>query len=345
MPHLLEVNNLQTHFPTRAGLVRAVDGVSFYIDRGELLGLVGESGCGKSITALSIMRLISPPGKIVGGEIIFDGRNLLKLSDSEMRAIRGDDIAMIFQDPMTSLNPVFTVGEQIAEALRLHRKLSRKAAREGAIEAMHEVSIPDPARRISDYPHQLSGGMRQRVMIAMALACNPKLLIADEPTTALDVTIQAQILELLNELRKNRELAVLLITHDLGVVAEVADRVAVMYTGRIVEESPVEELFARPRHPYTEGLLRSVPKLTSAAVAKAERLETIEGTVPSPTNLPPGCHFAPRCPYRMPRCTTEEIPLYDLEAGVKVRCVLFDLAAAVTADHQKVSADYADSTD
>jgi oligopeptide/dipeptide ABC transporter ATP-binding protein len=334
MSHLLEVNNLQTHFPTRAGLVRAVDGVSFYLDRGELLGLVGESGCGKSITALSIIRLIAPPGKIVGGEISFDGKNLLKLSDREMRAIRGDDIAMIFQDPMTSLNPVFTVGEQIAEALRLHRKLSRKAAREGAIEAMREVSIPDPARRIKDYPHQLSGGMRQRVMIAMALACDPKLLIADEPTTALDVTIQAQILELLDELRKNRELAVLLITHDLGVVAEVADRVAVMYTGRIVEQSPVEELFARPRHPYTEGLLRSVPKLTSALAAKAERLETIEGTVPSPTDLPPGCHFAPRCPYRMPRCTTEEIPLYDLEGGVKVRCVLFDLAAAVAADHQ-----------
>jgi peptide/nickel transport system ATP-binding protein len=334
MSHLLEVKNLRTHFPTRAGLVRAVDSVSFYIDKGELLGLVGESGCGKSITALSIMRLIAPPGKIVGGEISFDGRNLLKLSDSEMRAIRGDDIAMIFQDPMTSLNPVFTVGEQIAEALRLHRKLSRKAAREGAIEAMREVSIPDPARRIDDYPHQLSGGMRQRVMIAMALACDPKLLIADEPTTALDVTIQAQILELLNELRKNRDLAVLLITHDLGVVAEVADRVAVMYTGRIVEESPVEELFARPRHPYTEGLLRSVPKLASATAAKAERLETIEGTVPSPTDLPPGCHFAPRCPYRMPRCTAEEIPLYDLEGGVRVRCVLFDLAAAVAADHR-----------
>ncbi|HXL79755.1 MAG TPA: ABC transporter ATP-binding protein [Pyrinomonadaceae bacterium] len=334
MSHLLEVTNLQTHFPTRAGLVRAVDGISFYIDRGELLGLVGESGCGKSITALSIMRLIAPPGKIVGGEISFDGRNLLKLSDSEMRAIRGDDIAMIFQDPMTSLNPVFTVGEQIAEALRLHRKLSRKAARAAAIAAMREVSIPDPARRIDDYPHQLSGGMRQRVMIAMALACDPKLLIADEPTTALDVTIQAQILELLNELRKNRELAVLLITHDLGVVAEVADRVAVMYTGRFVEESPVEELFARPRHPYTEGLLRSVPKLTSATAAKAGRLETIEGTVPSPTDLPPGCHFAPRCPYRMPRCTAEEIPLYDLEGGVKVRCVLFDLAAAVAADNQ-----------
>jgi oligopeptide/dipeptide ABC transporter ATP-binding protein len=308
--------------------------VTFHIDSGELLGVVGESGCGKSITALSIMRLISPPGKIVGGEIIFDGKNLLKLSDAEMRQIRGDDIAMIFQDPMTSLNPVFTVGEQIAEALRLHRKLSRKAAREAAIQAMREVSIPDPARRVDDYPHQLSGGMRQRVMIAMALACDPKLLIADEPTTALDVTIQAQILELLDELRRSRELAVLLITHDLGVVAEVADRVAVMYTGRIVEESLVEELFARPKHPYTEGLLRSVPKLTAADVAKKERLETIEGTVPSPTNLPPGCHFAPRCPHRMPRCTEEEIPLYDLEGGVKVRCVLYDLAAAVAADHQ-----------
>ena len=290
--------------------------------RASCLGLVGESGCGKSITALSIMRLIAPPGKIVGGEITFDGKNLLKLSDGEMREIRGDDIAMIFQDPMTSLNPVYTVGEQIAEALRLHRKLSRKDARAAAIEAMREVSIPDPARRIDDYPHQLSGGMRQRVMIAMALACDPKLLIADEPTTALDVTIQAQILELLNDLRKNRELAVLLITHDLGVVAEVADRVAVMYTGRIVEESPVDELFARPRHPYTEGLLRSVPKLTMEHVAKKVRLETIEGTVPSPTNLPPGCHFAPRCPHRMPRCTSEEIPLYELEGDVKVRCVL-----------------------
>ncbi|MGH9907646.1 MAG: ABC transporter ATP-binding protein, partial [Pyrinomonadaceae bacterium] len=233
MTHLLKVENLSTHFSTRAGLVRAVDGVSFYLDRGELLGLVGESGCGKSITALSIMRLISPPGKIVSGEIIFDGKNLLKLSEEEMREIRGDDIAMIFQDPMTSLNPVFTVGEQIAEALRLHRRLSRKAARAAAIEAMREVAIPDSARRADDYPHQLSGGMRQRVMIAMALACDPKLLIADEPTTALDVTIQAQILELLNELRKSRELAVLLITHDLGVVAEVADRVAVMYTGKI----------------------------------------------------------------------------------------------------------------
>jgi peptide/nickel transport system ATP-binding protein len=331
--HLLEVKDLQTHFPTRSGLVRAVDGVNFHLDRGELLGLVGESGCGKSITALSVMRLIAPPGKIVNGEIFFEGKDLLKLSDAEMREMRGDDIAMIFQDPMTSLNPVFTVGEQIAEALRLHRKLARKDARRATIEAMREVAIPDPARRVDDYPHQLSGGMRQRVMIAMALACNPKLLIADEPTTALDVTIQAQILELLNELRKQRELAVLLITHDLGVVAEVADRVAVMYTGRIVEESPVDELFARPKHPYTEGLLRSVPKLTSEHVVRKERLETIEGVVPRPTDLPPGCHFAPRCPHRMPRCTEEDIPLYEIDGGVKVRCVLYDLAAAVAADH------------
>jgi peptide/nickel transport system ATP-binding protein len=334
MSHLLEVRNLQTHFPTRAGLVRAVDDVSFYVDKGELLGVVGESGCGKSITALSIMRLISPPGKIAGGEILFEGENLLKFSEEQMRGLRGDDIAMIFQDPMTSLNPVYKVGEQIAEALRLHRNMSRSEAREATIEAMKEVAIPDPVRRVNDYPHQLSGGMRQRVMIAMALACNPKLLIADEPTTALDVTIQAQILELLNELRRTRELGVLLITHDLGVVAEVADRVAVMYTGRIVEESPVEELFARPKHPYTEGLLRSVPKLTAAEAAKTERLETIEGIVPSPTALPPGCHFAPRCSHRMPRCTEGEIPLYDLDGGVRVRCVLYDLAAAVTADHQ-----------
>jgi peptide/nickel transport system ATP-binding protein/oligopeptide transport system ATP-binding protein len=333
MSHLLKVENLQTHFRTRSGLVRAVDGVSFHIDRGELLSLVGESGCGKSITALSIMRLITPPGRIVGGSIKFEGEDLLSASESRMREIRGDDIAMIFQDPMTSLNPVYTVGEQIAEALRLHRGMSRKQAKAAAIEAMREVSIPDPARRADDYPHQLSGGMRQRVMIAMALACDPKLLIADEPTTALDVTIQAQILELLNQLRTTRDLGVLLITHDLGVVAEVADRVAVMYTGRIVEESPVGELFARPKHPYTEGLLRSVPKLTMADAEKKERLETIEGTVPSPTSLPPGCHFAPRCSHRMPRCAEGDIPLYELEHSVTVRCVLYDLAAAVTADH------------
>ncbi len=334
MAHLLEVKNLRTQFQTRAGVVRAVDGVSFYVDEGELLGLVGESGCGKSITALSVMRLIAAPGKVVGGEVWFGGENLLAASDERMREIRGDDIAMIFQDPMTSLNPVYTVGEQIAEALRLHRKLSRRQAHEAAVEAMREVAIPDPARRADDYPHQLSGGMRQRVMIAMALACDPRLLIADEPTTALDVTIQAQILELIDGLRRTRNLAVLLITHDLGVVAEVADRVAVMYTGRVVEESPVAELFARPKHPYTEGLLRSVPKLTEAGVKRAGRLSTIEGTVPKPTNLPEGCHFAPRCPHRMPRCTEGDLPLYRLEGGVSVRCVLYDLTAAVAADSE-----------
>jgi oligopeptide/dipeptide ABC transporter ATP-binding protein len=335
MTHLLEVNNLQTHFTTRAGIVRAVDGISFHLDNGELLALVGESGCGKSITSLSIMRLVSPPGKIVGGEILFEGENLLTASDDRMREIRGNDIAMIFQDPMTSLNPVYTVGEQIAEALRLHRKLSRDQAYQAAIDAMKEVAIPDPSRRVDDYPHQLSGGMRQRIMIAMALACDPKLLIADEPTTALDVTIQAQILELLDELRRTRNLGVLLITHDLGVVAEVADRVAVMYTGRIVEESPVEELFIRPKHPYTEGLLNSVPKLSASHIGKAERLSTIEGTVPNPAALPPGCHFAPRCSHRMPRCTEGTIPLYQLEGTVKVRCVLYDLAAAVTAGKEE----------
>jgi oligopeptide/dipeptide ABC transporter ATP-binding protein len=331
MSHLLKVKNLQTHFPTKAGLVRSVDGVSFHIDKSELLGLVGESGCGKSITALSIMRLISPPGKIVEGEIVFEDKYLLKLSEEKMREIRGDDIAMIFQDPMTSLNPVFTVGEQIAEALRLHRKLSRKDAYEAAIAAMKEVAIPDPARRVDDYPHQLSGGMRQRVMIAMALACDPKLLIADEPTTALDVTIQAQILELLNELRRTRDLAVLLITHDLGVVAEVADRVAVMYTGRIVEESSVEELFREPKHPYTVGLLNSVPKLRTHLEEKRERLSTIEGIVPKPTSLPAGCHFAPRCPRRMDKCRQGDIPLYQLDQDVTVRCVLYDNANAGSA--------------
>jgi len=241
----------------------------------------------------------------------------LKLSNREMRDVRGNDVAMIFQDPMTSLNPVFTVGEQIAEALRLHRKLSRKAARAAAVEAMREVSIPDPELRANDYPHQLSGGMRQRVMIAMALACDPKVLIADEPTTALDVTIQAQILELLNNLRRTRDLAVLLITHDLGVVAEVAD-----------------QLFARPKHPYTEGLLRSVPKLTAKDVARKTRLQTIEGTVPRPTALPAGCHFEPRCPFRMPRCREAEVPLYQVTAGVTVRCVLFDpQTSAATPQH------------
>ena len=324
MPHLLEINDLQTQFPTRAGLVRSVNGVSFYIDEGELLGLVGESGCGKSITALSIMRLIASPGGIAGGSIKFKGEEITTASDERMREIRGNDIAMIFQDPMTSLNPVYTVGEQIAEALRLHRKLDKKQAWDAAIEAMKEVSIPSPERRVNDYPHQLSGGMRQRVMIAMALACDPELLIADEPTTALDVTIQAQILELLDNLRKTRKLAVLLITHDLGVIAETADRVCVMYTGKIVEESGVDEIFAKPKHPYTQGLLKSVPKLSVGEIAKETRLQTIEGTVPSPTNLPEGCHFAPRCPYRMERCVHNEIPLYELPNNVKVRCVLYD---------------------
>ena len=324
MSNLLEVTNLRTQFPTRAGLVKAVDGVSFSIGEGELLGLVGESGCGKSITALSVMSLISPPGKISGGSIKFKGEELTTATDERLRGIRGNDIAMIFQDPMTSLNPVFTVGDQIAEALRLHRKMDKKTAWAAAIQAMKEVSIPSPERRVNDYPHQLSGGMRQRVMIAMALACDPELLIADEPTTALDVTIQAQILELLDELRLSRKLAVLLITHDLGVVAEVADRVCVMYTGKIVEESEVDELFEYPKHPYTRGLLRSVPKLTDAGVAKSVRLQTIEGTVPSPTNLPYGCHFAPRCEHRMDICTEGEIPLTELPNGVKVRCVLHD---------------------
>jgi oligopeptide/dipeptide ABC transporter ATP-binding protein len=328
MTALLTVKNLSTQFQTRRGLVRAVDGVSFHLAPGELLGLVGESGCGKSMTALSIMRLVAAPGKIVGGEVLFGEQDLLRLSNDKMRAIRGDDIAMIFQDPMTSLNPVYTVGEQIAEAIRLHRRESRSKALESAIAAMDEVAIPDARRRVNDYPHQLSGGMRQRVMIAMALACDPKLLIADEPTTALDVTIQAQILELLDQLRRDRGLAILLITHDLGVVAEVADRVAVMYTGRIVEEAPVNELFAHARHPYTAGLLNSVPKLTAKGIAKHERLSTIEGTVPSPTALPVGCHFAPRCEFRLPRCSDPAgIPLYQLGGDVQVRCVLHDPAS------------------
>ncbi len=332
MTALLQVTGLQTHFPTRAGLVRAVNDVSFELNEGELLGLVGESGCGKSITALSIMRLIAPPGRIAAGSIKFRGEELTTATESRLRQIRGNDIAMIFQDPMTSLNPVYTVGDQIAEALRLHRKLDRKAAKEAAIEAMREVSIPAPERRVDDYPHQLSGGMRQRVMIAMALACDPELLIADEPTTALDVTIQAQILELLNELRRVRKLAVLLITHDLGVVAETADRVCVMYTGKIVEESGVNELFESPKHPYTRGLLRSVPKLAVSEIERNTRLQTIDGVVPSPTDLPSGCHFEPRCEYSMDICSQSPIPLYELPRDVKVRCVLYAEEAECFAD-------------
>ena len=345
MGDLLEVTNLRTQFPTRAGLVKSVDGVSFRISEGELLGLVGESGCGKSITALSIMRLISAPGKIVGGSIKFKGEELTTATGERLREIRGNDIAMIFQDPMTSLNPVFTVGEQIAEALRLHRNLDKKKAGAAATQAMKEVSIPSPERRVNDYPHQLSGGMRQRVMIAMALACDPELLIADEPTTALDVTIQAQILELLDELRRSRKLAVLLITHDLGVVAEVADRVCVMYTGKIVEESGVDELFENPKHPYTRGLIRSVPKLTDADAAKAVRLQTIEGTVPSPTDLPFGCHFAPRCEHRMDICIEGEIPLTELPNGVRVRCVLHDPAQKFSVARERTLSAEANSGD
>ncbi|GIU82799.1 MAG: ABC transporter ATP-binding protein [Acidobacteria bacterium] len=322
MSILLDVKNLRTYFFTGNGVIRAVDDVSFCIREGELLGLVGESGCGKSVTALSVMRLIPPPGKIVSGEIVFKGENLADVSEERMREIRGNSIAMIFQDPMTSLNPVYTVGEQIAEVLRLHRKMSRKEAWEAAVEAMREVAIPDPARRAKDYPHQLSGGMRQRVMIAMALACDPDLLIADEPTTALDVTIQAQILELLEKLRRERKLAVLLITHDLGVVAEVADRVCVMYTGKIVEEASTVEIFENPRHPYTQGLLRSVPRLSSEANKRIDRLMAIEGMVPNLLNLPPGCHFAPRCEFKREICEKSEILLKQVN-DAKVRCVLY----------------------
>jgi oligopeptide/dipeptide ABC transporter ATP-binding protein len=319
--NLLDVKNLKTWFATPRGEVRAVDDVSFTLAEGEVLSLVGESGCGKSVTALSILRLVSAPGRIAGGEILFAGRDLLKLREDEMRAIRGDDIAMIFQDPMTSLNPVFTVGEQIAEAIRLHRKVSRKEAWNQAIEGMRDVAIPAPETRAQSYPHEMSGGMRQRVMIAMALACDPKLLIADEPTTALDVTIQAQILDLLNELREKRNLALLLITHDLGVVAETADRVAVMYAGRIVEQAPVRALFHHPRHPYTEGLLRAVPRLDESGEARKQRLRTIEGVVPNPLHLPPGCRFAPRCEHAREQCRTGEPPLLDLGAQHASRCV------------------------
>src|ERR1044071_6856429 len=311
--NILEVKHLSTHFFTRAGTVKAVDDVSFAIPRGSTLALVGESGSGKSVTSLSLMRLIFPPGKIVAGELNFDGRDLMTLDDESMRRLRGRDIAMIFQDPMTSLNPVYTVGDQIAEAIRLHEQLPRKSAWAKAVEIMRRVKIPDAQRRAADYPYQLSGGMRQRVMIAMALVCNPKLLIADEPTTALDVTIQAEILELLRGLKDDFDLTMLLITHDLGVVAETADRVAVMYAGRIVEEAPVGEIFHRPRHPYTEGLLRSVPSLTAEGI-KIRRLSTIEGTVPSLLDLPAGCKFAPRCPYVIDECTRGEPMLLAVNA-------------------------------
>src|SRR5215510_2971970 len=295
---ILEIEDLQTHFFTAAGTVRAVDGVSYALRSGETLGVVGESGCGKSVTALSILRLVAnPPGRIVGGAIRFEGRNLLELAEPEMERIRGNDISMIFQEPMTSLNPLYTCGKQIAEAVALHQGLNKRDAWGRAVEMLRSVSIPEPERRAHAYPHQLSGGMRQRVMIAMALSCNPKVLIADEPTTALDVTIQAQILDLMRELQETFGTAIVLITHDMGVVAENADRVVVMYAGRKVEEAPAAELFDAPGHPYTKGLLGSIPQLDAAASSnRRARLNEIKGMVPSLFNLRPGCSFAGRCP-------------------------------------------------
>ena len=325
-PALLEVEGLTTHFFTRDGVVRAVDGVSFSVKRGEVLAIVGESGCGKSVTSLSIMRLVaSPPGRIVGGHVLFEGRDLLRLSEPEMRKVRGDAISMIFQEPMTSLNPVLTIGYQIAEALVVHRGLARERATQRAIELLGQVRIPEPQRRAGQYPHQLSGGMRQRVMIAMALACEPRLLMADEPTTALDVTIQAQILDLMRELKRKSGAAIVLITHDLGVVAEMAERVVVMYAGRKVEEAPVGPLFARPLHPYTRGLLESIPKLRAAGVIPAGgsgrgRLAEIAGTVPSLVEPIVGCAFAPRCGYATTRCRSEYPPLEQKASAHLAAC-------------------------
>ena len=304
---LLEVRKLTTSFFTEDGVVHAVDKVSFSVGKGESVALVGESGSGKSVTAMSIMRLLAAAGKVTGGEILFRGKNLLALSEKEMRHVRGNDIAMVFQEPMTSLNPVFKIGEQVAEAIRIHRNVGRKEAWKQAGDMLDLVAIPDPIRRLDDYPHNLSGGMRQRVMIAMALSCDPELLIADEPTTALDVTIQAQIMEILAKLQKQLGLAVLLITHDLGVVAEFCRRVMVMYTGRIVEEALSTDLFGAPKHPYTEGLLKSLPNpLRDANSASPPRLATIPGMVPDLKSLPAGCKFNPRCPYVMPICLGNE---------------------------------------
>ena len=319
---LLSVKNLRTHFENRDGIVRAVDGVSFDVMPGETLAVVGESGCGKSVTALSILRLIaSPPGRIVGGTIRFQGGNLLEFSDAEMRAIRGNEISMIFQEPMTSLNPVLTIGRQIAESLVLHKGLGRSEATARVVELLDRVNIPEPARRVRQYPHELSGGMRQRVMIAMALACEPRLLIADEPTTALDVTIQAQILDLMRELRDQTQAAIILITHDLGVVAEMAQRVVVMYAGRKVEEAPVAQLFAMPRHPYTRGLLDSMPKLGESLAGNGrKRLAEIPGMVPSLKAEIPGCPFAPRCAFAVERCRQQMPPLDDHGNGHFAAC-------------------------
>jgi oligopeptide/dipeptide ABC transporter ATP-binding protein len=319
---LLKIEGLQTHFFTEAGTVRAVDGVSLMVRKGETLGIVGESGCGKSVTALSVLRLIpNPPGKIVGGNIFLDGRDLLKLPENEMRKVRGASISMIIQEPMTSLNPVFTVGDQIAEGIRLHQRLSKRESWNKAIEMLRLVRVADPDRRVKEYPHQMSGGMRQRVMIAMALSCNPQLLIADEPTTALDVTIQAQILELLSQLKSELGMAVMLITHDLGVVADTAARVAVMYAGRVVEEAPVLELFANPKHPYTQGLLSSIPRIEKTE--RRPRLQAIPGMVPDMLELPKGCKFQARCSKIFEPCSGEEPQLKEVAPNHRVRCYLY----------------------
>ena len=319
---MLEIKGLKIHFGTEEGVLRAVDGVDLGIDAGETLGVVGESGCGKSVTALTVMRLLPmPPGRIAGGEIRWRGRDLVAAGEDTVRELRAKEIAMIFQEPMTSLNPVYTVGEQIAEVVRLHGNPNRRAALGRAVEMLRLVHIPNPERRVNDYPHQFSGGMRQRVMIAMALSCKPKLLIADEPTTALDVTIQAQILDLMSELKDEMGMAVMLITHAMGVVAENAQRVVVMYAGKVVEEAPVDELFRAPLHPYTLGLIRSIPRLDLAA-KKKQRLETIAGTVPRLIDPAPGCRFAARCTFARDECRQATPPLIEVAPGHKVACVL-----------------------
>ena len=315
---LLEVKDLETEFKVKRGTVKAVNGVSFEVDKGEILAVVGESGSGKSVTSLSVMGLIRDPGRVAGGEILFNGENLLKKSTKEMQAVRGDKISMIFQEPMTSLNPVYRVKDQIMETILTHTTMNKKEALKRAIEMLDLVGIPAPEQRVNDYPHQMSGGMRQRVMIAMALACDPELLIADEPTTALDVTIQAQILDLINRLREKLGMAVLLITHDLGVVAETADKVVVMYCGRVVEQATVEQLFTQPLHPYTQGLLDSIPKMDE----DRERLYMIKGIVPDPIHLPKGCSFADRCDKCMEKCREHMPKLSVTEDGRKVRCFL-----------------------
>ncbi len=338
---LLSVRNLKTYFYTDEGVVRAVDGISYDLRRGEVIGVVGESGCGKTVHALSIMRLIpTPPGRIVGGQILFEGRNLLGLTDEEMRKIRGNRIAMIFQEPMTSLNPVLTIGEQIAEAVILHQKLDKKAAWERAIEMLVKVKIPLARDRVKDYPHQFSGGMRQRVMIAMALSCNPSILIADEPTTALDVTIQAQILDLMRDLQQEFGMSIIFITHNLGVVAEMCDHVVVMYAGRPVEHTDVRQIFADPRHPYTWGLLHSIPALTS----RRDRLIPIEGTPPSLIDLPPGCPFAPRCPFVMEVCVSEDPADFVVGPSHTAKCYLYSDKATEKDKHAAEAAGLAAST-